>query len=305
MGRIGILFAGQGSQYAGMGQEIYHLSDKARDFLDRVEKVRAGTLSQCFYDKNCELNRTINTQPCLYAINLACYYALAEKGIVADYMAGFSLGELSAIAACGMIDDIDGLCLTIKRAEFMEECANSGGMYAIIGLDAEQVEKTISEYEGVYCANYNTDTQTVISGTDNLEQAVVSLKNIKGRCIKLNVNGAFHSKHMLQASINFKKYLETVKFMDMKIPLYSNYTGEIYEQPYQEKIAQQINNPVKWTTIIRNMQSNGVTTFIEVGPKEVLSNLVKKIAPSCITYNVMDKASLTATLNNLNINMSL
>ena len=281
MSKLAVLFSGQGAQFPGMGKDLYESSKAARKIFDMAEKKRKGITALCFEGPKDELTKTINAQPALFCAGLAAYRALEEKGIKADMAAGFSLGEIPALAASGMLKDQDAFDLVIKRAEFMEECCvkNGGGMAAIIGLDAKAIEETIKEFSDVTCVNYNAPAQTVISGKNDLDAAIDALKAKGARAIKLAVAGAFHSPYMTDAASKMAEYLKGVNINAPCLPIYGNMTATPYTAPYADNISKQINSPVRWVDTILNMAKDGATEWVECGAGNVLTGLLTKIIP--------------------------
>jgi len=279
MSKIAIVFSGQGSQGVGMGKDLYENSSAARAVFDMAERFKPNIKELCFEGPKEELNKTINTQPALFCVGLASFRAKCEQeGLKADMMAGFSLGEIPALAASGMLSDEAAFKLVMKRAEFMESCDKSGMMAAVIGMEAHKIEEILLDFPDVKCVNYNAPLQTVISGRDNFDEAITALKAAGARTMKLAVAGAFHSHYMTPASNNMADYLKNIDFNFPKIPLYSNLTANPYDiLEAKQNIYRQINSPVKWVESIKNMQKAGATTFIECGAGNVLTGLIDKI----------------------------
>lgn len=297
MAKIIFGFAGQGSQYSGMGKSLYECSAKAKEIFDKAEEIRPGTIKQCFEADLAEISITKNTQPCLFLVDLAAAYALEEKGIKADFVAGFSLGEIPALAYTGVLSFEDAFKLVIKRGELMQECAEStnGAMAAVLKLSFEAVEEICSKYDNVYPVNYNCPGQLVVAGEKSeLEEFCKAVAEQKGRAKMLNVSGAFHTPFMAKAGDGLAKMLETMEIHAPKVPLYSNYTAMPYGANVAENIVAQLQNPVKWQQTIENINAN---VFIEVGAGKTLSGLVKKINPELRIYNVQDEESLNKINN--------
>lgn len=299
---IAFVFDGQGAQYPGMGKALAEFSPAARQVFDLADTIRPGTSRQCFEGTREELADTANTQPSLYTVNLAAAAALSEAGIVPDCVAGFSLGELSALAYAGAMTVEDGLQLTMKRGRLMADAAaqTSGIMAAVIGLGAEQVEQLCLGQEGFSPANYNSPVQTVVSGPAQglpaFKQAAAALG---GRVLALNVSGAFHSPFMQAAAEGFLEVLASVQLHRPAISVFSNLRAEPYGEDMKETLAGQISGPVKWTQTIERMAQAGIETFVAMGAGNTLCALIQKTAPVLRCYAVHDAQSLQAAVEAL------
>jgi len=299
MGKIAFVFAGQGTQYPGMGKSLYESSEAARKIMDAAEAIRPGTLDMCFSGDKAELSRTINTQPCLYTVDYACAAALAEQGVKPDCAAGFSLGEIAAAAFAGMMSFEEGFRLTIRRAELMQACAEQhpGGMAAVVKLSPEKVEALCSGLGEAWPVNYNCPGQIVAAcRMDLMDQLAASAKAAGGRALKLNVSGAFHSPYMTEAAEGLREYLSGHPLKNPSIPVYANRTASPYEGDLNELMAMQAASPVRWQQTVENMRSDGVNTFVEVGAGTTLCGLIGKTDASLVTANVADSDSLRAAL---------
>lgn len=295
MGKIALIFSGQGAQYTGMGKEICENSKAAKAVFDMADSIRPNTSQQCFNGDISELSITANTQPCVFTVDLAVARAVEELGIKVDCVSGFSLGEIAALAFSGMLSDEDAFKLVCKRGELMDKAAkaNQGAMLAVMKLPADEIEKICSQFEDTYPVNYNSPAQTVVdTKEENVDALIEAFSNAKGRAKRLAVSGAFHSPFMAEAAEGLMGYMENVEFNEPNIPLYSNYTAKPYEGDYKALVKAQVENPVKWQTIVENMVSDGVDTFIEVGVGKTLTGLVKRIDGNVKAIKVENVADL-------------
>lgn len=297
MSKIAFVFSGQGAQAPGMGKELYDCSPAAKAVFDLADSIRPGTSQQCFEGTQEELNVTINTQPCLFACDLAAAKAAQERGIQPDCAAGFSLGEAAAIAFSGMLTEAEAFSMVCKRAELMNEAAqkNPGAMAAVMKLSPQQVETLCGPIENAWPVNYNSPKQTVVAASaDTIDQVVEAASAQRGRAVKLAVSGAFHSPLMHSAADGLREYLASVSLREERLPVYANLTAEPYGGDKKETMAAQCENPVQWQKTIENMIANGVDTFIEVGVGKTLVGLIKKINPEVMVYQIENKEGLDA-----------
>ena len=295
MGGVSFLFSGQGDQFPGMGQNLYETYPAAREAFDLCESLRPGTLEQCFRGTAEELKETRNTQPCLFAMELAAAAVLEEKGIVPEAAAGFSLGEVTAAAFTGIVDRETGFRLVCKRGALMQAAAEQfdTSMTAVVKLTPETVQELCSRYSQVYPVNFNCPGQITVSGlAEQMTAFAADVKAAGGRAIPLKVGGAFHSPFMAQAAQAFADELANAAMSKGRMPLYSNVTARPYEEDPRTLLAKQIASPVLWERIIRNMADAGMDTFIEIGPGKTLTNMVKKILPQAKTYCVAEMETL-------------
>jgi [acyl-carrier-protein] S-malonyltransferase len=299
MGKIAFVFAGQGAQAPGMGKSYYDNSPAARTVLDALEAIRPGTLRSCFAGTEAELRETQVTQPCLYAVELAAAAALAEAGVSADMAAGFSLGELSALACAGALTPEEGMRLVMVRAARMQAAgdARATGMAAVLKLTNEQVESICAGFDHVYPVNYNCPGQVSCSGAaEEMEAFAAAVKAAGGRAVPLKVSGAFHSPYMAEAAAAFAAALEHTVFARLHIPVWSNASGAPYGADVRADLAPQIDHPVRWETIVRGMCAAGADTFLELGPGKTLSGFIRRIAPDVRAVSLAEYADLQSFL---------
>lgn len=283
MGRVAFVFSGQGDQYPGMGKELFEKYPTAGGIFDLCDQIRPGTASQCFSGTAEELKETANTQPCLFAMELAAAEVLREKGIVPDAAAGFSLGEVIAAAFAGLFDHSTGFSLVCRRGQLMQAEAekHDTAMAAVVKLPAETVEALCANHRELYPVNYNCPGQITVSGLSS-EMAAFSaeVKAAGGRALPLKVKGAFHSPFMADAAKAFAEDLAKTEMNPPTISLYSDVTAEEYSGDPAYLLAKQIASPVRWEALVRNLIAAGVDTFIEIGPGKTLANMITKIDPA-------------------------
>lgn len=279
------LFPGQGSQSVGMGKSHYDDNEEFASYVNRVNDILGFDLKQIMFEGPEEkLKQTEYTQPAIFLHSIALFYTLDATP---DMVAGHSLGEFSALVACGAIAFEDALKIVRRRGELMQEAGenNPGTMAAVIGMDDKIVEQICEQAtkeigKEVIAANYNCPGQLVISGDeDAIDKAIELLKEEGCRLAKkLPVSGAFHSSLMQSAYDGLKESLETLDISEPHCPIYSNYTAEPTTDPEEirSNVLQQLLNPVRWTQTLQNMHENGADSFVEVGPGNVLQGLVKR-----------------------------
>ena len=289
MGKIAFVFSGQGAQYSGMGKAMADTYPAAKAVFDMADSVREGTSKQCFEGTAEELCQTVNTQPCVFAADLAAAYALKEKGITPDCVAGFSLGEIAALAFSGTLSDEEAFRLVCKRGELMDKAAheNPGAMAAVMKLTPQQVEEICARFDKTYPVNYNSPAQTVVATTtENAEAFCAAVKEAGGKAKLLAVSGAFHSPFMAQAAQGLADYMQDVEFAEPQTVIYSDVTAQPYEGDYKALVKAQVESPVRWQTIVENMIADGVDTFIEVGVGKTLTGLIKRISGDVKAFKV-------------------
>ena len=292
MGKIAFVFAGQGAQHPGMGQELAEISPAAAEVFQKLDALRPGTSAQCFSGTDEELKETKNTQPCMFAVELAAAAALTEAGIKADKAAGFSLGEIGALTYTGAVDLETGFHLVCRRGELMQAAAEEQptAMAAVLKLPNEKVEELCGQFPETYPVNYNCPGQvSVACAKEQLAPFSAAVKAAGGRALPLKVRGGFHSPFMASAA------------EEPKIPLYSNRTGAVYSGDAKALLAQQIASPVRWEAIVRDMIAAGVDTFIELGPGSTLCGLIQKIDKTVRTYPLSTKEDLEKVVQEVKV----
>ena len=300
MGKIAFVFSGQGAQYSGMGKSLYEVSQGAKKLYDACEKLRPGTMEQSFSGSEEELRDTKNTQPCMYLVELSAAESLREHGITADGVAGFSLGEISALAYAGAYSYEDGFRIVAKRGELMSQAAgeHDTAMAAILKLDDKTVEDAVACFDDLYAVNFNCPGQVVVSGSKSSVDAFAdAVKRLGGRMIPLAVSAAFHSPFMAGAAEQFSETLKEFTVNMPELPVYANLTAKTYDRSPAEILPEQMKNPVRWQHTIENMIADGYTDFIELGPGKTLCGLIKKISKDVRVYSVQDAESLENTIS--------
>lgn len=306
MGKVAIIFPGQGSQYVGMGRDFYDNFATAKAVFEEADDLLNYSLSKIIFEgPDEELRLTTNTQPAILTTSLSIWSVLKEElGITADYVAGHSLGEYSSLVAANSLKFTDALLLVRNRGLFMEDAVpnGEGTMAAIMGIEAEKLKDICDEITEkgyiVNMANINTPNQVVISGAiTGVELASKKAKEQGAkRAIPLSVSGPFHSSLMKPAMDKLQPLIEKSHVDNASIPVVMNVTGhkEVDANNIKSNIISQVVSPVQWTKSIETMIENGVDTFIEVGPGKVLTGLVKKINKDVKTYAIEDIGSFNA-----------
>lgn len=308
MKELCFVFPGQGSQYVGMGREIYERYDKAKRVFEIASEVLGyDVASLCFNGPEEELNRTVRTQPCILTVSIAIYRVLIDKGLEPSVTAGHSLGEYSALVAAGALDLDKALILTEKRGQFMQDAAPEGKglMAAILGLKRREVDEICLSVRSGYVvpANYNCPGQIVIAGEKKAVEEAISLAKEAGakRAIPLSVSVPSHCALMAGASERLAELLKDIDFHSPSVPVVNNADAFFLNnvESLKSSLVRQLNSPLLWEDSIKAIIDSGIETFIEVGPGKVLSGLIRRIDPAVTVLNVEDNASLEKTLSSL------
>lgn len=293
------LFAGQGSQYVGMGKALLEANSEFEYLYNTASEILGKDMKDiCFNSEDTELAKTINSQPAIMLTSLLCFEVAKKNGISFDAVAGHSLGEYASMVASGMLSLEDGFKVIKARAEAMDK-ANGGLMYAILKVSVEDIAKVCHDTEGyVVPVNYNSPVQTVIAGEDSaVLKAVETLTSMKARCVKLNVSSAFHSDIMKPCAEEFYNSIKDIQFKNPTIRVYSNLLGkeltDFSDMP--SLLKEHMISAVHFTDELNSMSNDGFDTFIELGPNKVLSGLVKKTLKGATVLNIEDVASLEST----------
>jgi [acyl-carrier-protein] S-malonyltransferase len=296
---VGYLFAGQGSQYVGMGKDLYETFPESKAVFDKAEEALGFELKQhCFEGSQEILKITSISQPVILTVSIAALVAFKTRlNLEPKFAAGLSLGEYTALVAAGSLTLEDGLRLVRKRSEIMDEAARKspGKMLAVLDLSFDQV-KNICLHSGAEIANLNAPGQIVISGkAQAVEKAKqMCLESGAKRVIELEVSGGFHSSLMFEASVELKRILDNTPISAPAIPVISNYTAQPQYKVAQikENLVCQMYSPVKWEESMRFMLTQGITRFYEFGPGKVLKGLMRKINPEAQVTGIEKKEDI-------------
>ena len=292
MSKIAFMFPGQGAQYIGMGKDFYDAVPESRRMFELASEASGLDVAALCFEENENINITEYTQIAMLAAEAAMLKAVEERGIKPDVAAGLSLGEYGALAASGVMSEADIFKVVRKRGLYMQEAVPTGGaMTAVLGLDADVIEKICEETPGIVSiANYNCPGQIVITGEEAaVSNAAKALAQAGAkRCVPLKVSGPFHSKLLTGAGEKLGKVLADVEIREIEVPYLANVTADYVTDKGQVKelLEKQVSSSVRWQQTIERMLADGVDTFIEIGPGKTLSGFMRKINRDVKTINI-------------------
>lgn len=294
MTKKAFIFPGQGCQYLGMGEDIYHTYPRIRQTFDTAKTITGKDIAAlCLQGPEEELSQTINAQVAIFTLSMGIFLQLKDLDITPDMISGFSLGEYTALCAAGVFSLEDGIRIVAKRGELMQKASQQhpGAMIAIIGLEDAQVEDICRQVpEFVQPVNYNCPKQIVISGTTEGTQKAAALCLASGamKAIPLNTSGPFHTELIADAAQEMADYLKQFTFSAPTIPLYTNITGELLdaETDFRTHLQNHMIHAVKWQKTIENMVQQEISVFAETGPGKTLAGFNRRICRQCKTFSL-------------------
>lgn len=305
--RIAFLFPGQGSQYVGMGKDLYKNYKLAREYFDKANDILDIDLKTlCFEGSKEELTETKNTQPAIYTVSVIINELLRKNNIKPSLVAGHSLGEYTALYAAGVYDFQSGLKLVRKRGELMSAAGKqntNGTMAAIIALKIGKIKEICKQVEGICeIANINSPLQIVISGEVTAVKEVMKKAKEAGakKVVQLDVSSAFHSPLMKPAREKLREYIKKIDFEDPNLPIIANSTADFVSNKDQiiNALDKQLTNTVRWVESMELLAENDINIVLEVGPGKVLKSLMRRIDRSITAYNIENKVSLEKAIEN-------
>lgn len=304
--KTAFLFSGQGAQYQGMGQDLYH-EPVVKQTFDEASQILGYDMAELCFTENQQLDQTTYTQPAILTVSVAYHRLLQEQGITPDAALGLSLGEYSALVASEALSFEEAVALVAKRGAYMTEAAptGSGKMVAVMNTPIELIEaccQKASQFGIVSPANYNTPQQIVIGGEVTAVDAAMTLLQEQGakRMIPLNVSGPFHTAILAPAAQKLAKELKTISFNEPRIPVISNTTTEVMtKEAIPNLLERQVMSHVRFYESIEKLKSLGIDQMIEVGPGKVLSGFMKKIDKTIPVYRVENQQTFEETYQRL------
>lgn len=292
MGKTAFIFPGQGAQVCGMGQDFYEQTKTGKEIFDRATELLGFSMPELCFEKNDRLDITEYTQAAMVTASTAMLKVMEEQGFRPDVTAGLSLGEYCALAAAGVMSEDDAIRTVRQRGILMQEAvpAGIGGMSAVLGMNAEQINAVVDPIANVQVANYNCPGQIVISGLkEAVEEAAEKLKEAGARrIIPLNVSGPFHSYLLEEAGKKLGEFLEQVEIHRPEIPYVANVTAQYVTEVDEVKplLIRQVSSSVRWQQSVEYMIADGVDRFVEIGPGKTLAGFVKKISRDVTVLNI-------------------
>jgi [acyl-carrier-protein] S-malonyltransferase len=309
--KTAFLFPGQGSQHVGMGKSLFDTTPTAAKIFEQADTALGFSLSKlCFEGPDADLRLTANTQPAILAVSVAALRAFEARGARADFVAGHSLGEYSALVATGSVAFDDAIKTVRRRGEFMQDAVppGEGAMAALIGISIESVQALCEEVSSLgVCApaNINSPNQTVVAGNTLAVERAVELARTRGakRAVMLAVSAPFHCELMKPAAERLAPVLNKIEFGDLNMPLVTNVDAMLTTSGSEARDAllRQVSSPVRWRESVQLLIEQGVGRFVEIGPGKVLSGLVRQISRDCLLLNVEDAQSLDAAAASLEL----